>query len=282
MRSLSISSRWSPPTVTSQPCDDRQSELKLFTLWNQGVPPPFATLDDGGLLETKSLCRATDNPERWWIVTLTALEVVRFSDQPLVPLSRGELTRAPSAVPSSRLRARIGWGRTGLGHMVDVDIGAGVRLAIEGQEVDVKVAGPRGRMRETAKGDVRELGEPGVGGLFTDTLVSANIVPSSGPPSARRPSLTQVLDLPAGMADRTVVVPPFARRLTVARSGSGALGPLAFRVGVGGPSIRDLHLNPADPGATPTVFVPQTASCVTTGPAVATDRTLTFQWELDL
>ena len=282
MRSLSISSAWSPPPVTSQPSDDRQSELKLFTLWNQGVPPPFSTLDEGGVLETKSLCRACDNPERWWIVTLTALEVVRFSDQPLVALSRGELTRAPSAVPSTRLRARIGWGRTGQGHLVDVDIGAGVRLAIEGCEVDVKVAGPRGRMRETGKGDERTLGEPGVGGLFTDTLISAHIVPSSGPPSARRPSLTQVLTVGPGMVDRSVVVPPFARRLTVARSGSGALGPLAFRVGLGGPSVRDLYLNPMDPGATPTVLVPQAATHVTTGPATATARTLTFQWALDL
>ncbi|MEX1362164.1 MAG: hypothetical protein AB1Z98_03515 [Nannocystaceae bacterium] len=282
MRSLSISSRWSPPAVTSDPSDDRQSELKLFTLWNQGVPPPFSTVDDDGLFETKSLCRAQDNPERWWIVTLTALEVVRFAEQPLTPLSRGELTRAPNAVPSTRLRARIGWGRTGQGHLVEVDIGAGVRLAIEGCEVDVKVAGPRGRMRETTKGDERPLGEAGVGGLFTDTLVSAHIVPSSGPPSARRPSLTHVITVPPGVTDRAVVVPPFARRLTVARAGSDALGPLAFRVGLGGPSIRNVDLNPMDPGATPTVFVPQAASHVTTGPAAATPRTLTFQWELDL
>ena len=170
-------------------CDDRESELKLFTLWNQGVPPPFATLDETGQVETKSLCRASGNSERWWIVTLTALEVVRIAEQPLVPLSRGELTRSPSGVPSSRLRARLGWGRTGQGHMVDVDIGAGVRLAIEGCEVDVRVAvGPRGRMRETTKGDARDCSaSSAVGGLYvTDTLVSAHIVPSHGPPSARR------------------------------------------------------------------------------------------------
>lgn len=282
MSSLSISSAWSPPAVTTEPGDDRQSEIKLFTLWNQGVPPPFATLDEGGQIETKSLCRAGDNPDRWWVVTLTALEVLRSSDQPLAPLTRGELTRSPRAVQSSRLRARIGWGRTGQGHMVDVDIGSGVRLAIEGCEVDVRVAGPRGRMRETTKGDTRLLGELGRGGLFTDTLVSAHIVPSHGPPSARRPTLTQVISVLPGVVDRSVVVPPFARRLTVARTGSGALGPLAFRVGMTGPSVRDVFINPMDPGATPTVLVPQAATHITTGPAVATTRTLTFQWELDL
>ena len=281
MRTPPHSTAWSPPAVTSEPCDDQESEIKLFTLWNQGVPPPFATLDDAGL-ETKSLVRASKNPDRWWIVTLTALEVVRITAQPLEPLPRGELTRSPGAVPSSRLRARIGWGRTGQGHMVEVDIGAGVRLAIEGSEVDVKVVGPRGRMRETTQGDTRTLGQPGVGGLYLDTLVSAHIVPSQAPPSARRPTLTQVISVSPGLADRTVAVPPFAKRLKVARSGSGALGPLAFRIGVTGPSIRELAMSPLDPGATPTVTVPQTATHVSSGPADLVPRVLTFQWEMDL
>ncbi|MCH9682858.1 MAG: hypothetical protein K0V04_15585 [Deltaproteobacteria bacterium] len=270
------------PAVVTEPGDDRQSELKLFTLWNQGVPPPFSTLDQSAQNESKSLCRATHNPERWWVVTLTALEVVRIAGEPLMPLPRGSLTRAPNAVPSSRLRARIGWGRTGQGHAVDVDIGAGIRLAIEGCEVDVKVVGPRGRMRETTQGDVRPLGDPGVGGMFIDTLVSAHIVPSHGPPSSRRPTLTQVLSVSPGLADRTVVVPPFARRLTVARGGSGALGPLAFRVGATGPSIRELETSPLDPGATVTAVIPQAASHVSTGPADPNPRVLTFIWELDL
>lgn len=280
MRSPPHTPPWAPPVVTG-PCDDRESELKLFTLWNQGVPPPFATMDDGQL-ETKSLCRADRNPDRWWIVTLTALEVVRIAALPLEPLSRGELVRSPSAVPSSRLRARIGWGRTGQGHMVEVDIGSGVRLAIEGGEVDVKVAGPRGRMRETTQGDSRSLGEAGVGGLFTDTLVSAHIVPSQAPPSARRPTLTQVVSVSAGLSDRSVAIPPFAKRLTVARTGAGALGPLMFRIGVTGPSIRELALDPADPGATRPVLVPQSATHITSGPADVVPRVLTFQWELDL
>lgn len=267
--------------VVTRPEDDRESELKLFTLWNEGVPPPFATLDENGE-ETKSLCRAGCNPERWWVVTLTALEVVRSEAQPLTPLSRGALTRSPSAVPSSRLRARLGWGRTGQGHRVDVDIGAGVRLAIEGREVDVSVVGPRGRMRETTKGDARPLGVPGVGGLYLDTLVSAHIVPSSGVPSARCPVLTQVLTVAPGVADRSVVIPPFARRVIVARGLNGALGPLPFRIGATGPSIRDVNPSPADPAVTPTVAIPQAATHITTGPAALVPRVLTFQWELDL
>jgi len=282
MRSPPHTPAWSPPKVTTEPCDDQESELKLFTLWNQGVPPPFATLDDAAGSESKSLVRASKNPDRWWVVTLTALEVVRITDQPLEPLSRGELTRSPSAVPSSRLRARIGWGRTGQGHMVEVDIGAGVRLAIEGSEVDVKVVGPRGRMRETTQGDTRTLGLPGVGGLYTDTLVSAHIVPSAGPPSAKHPTLTQVLSVSANLADRTVAIPPFAKRLKVARAGVGPLGPLAFRIGVTGPSIRELSISPTDPSATPTVLVPQTATHISSGPADVVPRVLTYQWELDL
>lgn len=282
MRSPPYTPAWSPPAVVTEPADDQESEIKLFTLWNQGVPPPFATLDDAGQVESKSLARASKNPDRWWIVTLTALEVVRITGQPLEPLSRGELTRSPGAVPSSRLRARIGWGRTGQGHMVEVDIGAGVRLAIEGSEVDVKVVGPRGRMRETTQGDTRTLGLPGVGGLFIDTLVSAHIVSSQSPPSARRPTLTQVFSVSQGLADRTVAIPPFAKRLKVARAGVGDVGPLAFRIGATGPSIRELVMSPTDPGSTPTVTVPQIATHISSGPAASMPRVLTFQWELDL
>ena len=93
--------------VHTQPGDERQSELKLFTLWNQGVPPPFATLDQRGELDSKKLVRGSLNPERWWIITITALEVVRIHDQPLAPLPRNLITRAPSAVASTRHRARI-------------------------------------------------------------------------------------------------------------------------------------------------------------------------------
>ncbi len=270
----------SPRRVTPS-SDDRESELKLFTLWNQGVPPPFATLDDSGV-ETKSLCRATCNPERWWVVVLTALEVVRITDQPLRPLSRGELTRNPLAIPSSRLRARLGWGRAGQGHHIDVDIGAGVRLAIEGSELDVTVVGPRGHMRETTKGDVRTLGQPGIGGLYVDTLVSAHIVPSGSVPSARCPVLTQVFTASPGISERSVTIPPFARRLTVSRSGTDGQGPLSFRVGVTGPAVREVVLEPVDPGSTRTVLVPQAATHITTGPAEAVPRVMTFQWELDL
>ncbi len=268
------------PLVTPR-SDDRQSEIKLFTLWNHGAPPPFRTADDGPV-ETKSLCRATHNPDRWWVVTLTAMEMIRFAADPLTPLDRDPILRNPNVVPSTRLRARLGWGRTGQGHDVEVDIGSGVRLAIEGCEVDVKIAGPRGRMRETVKGDSRPLGEPGVGGIFTDTIISAHIVPSHGPPSARHPTLTQVISVPAGVANRSLVVPRFARRLTVVRSGSGALGPLSFRLSALGPSLRDVPLNPADPGATATVLIPQLATHITTGPADMVERVMTFQWELDL
>ena len=282
MRSPSHTPPWTPPPVTSSPSDDRESELKLLTLWNQGVPPPFATLDDGPAFETKNLCRATHNPERWWVVTISAIEALRISEQPLPPLSRGELTRSPSAVPSSLLRARIVWGRTGQGHAVDVDVGSGIRLAIEGQEVDVKIVGPRGRMREVAKGDQRPIGEPGVGGMVLDSLVTGMISPSPGPPSARCPTLTQVISVSPGMADRSVHVPPFARRLTVTRSGFAALGPLSFRVGVTGPELRQIFMDPRDPGSTPTVLVPQSATHITTGPALIVPRVFVFQWELDL
>lgn len=275
-------STWRPPPVCSAPGDERQSEIKLFTLMNRGVPRPFDMLDQLPNRETKNVCRAQNNPERWWVVTLSAVEVVRISNQPLTPLSRGEIVRHDQGLQTTRLRAQIGWGRTGQGHSVDVDIGAGFRLGIEGCEVDVKVCGPRGLMREVGKGDQRPLGEAGVGGVFSDTLLTAHIVPSPCAPSARRPTLTQVINTPPLLADRAVPIPRFARRLTVSRSGIDQFGVFSFRVGATGAAVRDFTFQLLDFGATPAVLIPQVATHVTTGPAAPVLRVLTFQWELDL
>lgn len=275
-------STWYPPAVCTAPGDDRQSETKLFALMNRGVPRPFDMLDQTPARETKSICRASNNPERWWIVTLTAVEVARISMDPLIPLSRNEIIRHDLVVPSTRLRAAINWGRAGQGHSVDVDIGSGLRLGIEGCEVDVRVCGPRGRMREVPKDDVRTLGEPGVGGVFIDTLLTATIVPSPAAPSARCPTLTQVVNISPLLPNRSVPIPRFARRLTIVRSGTDVFGTFSFRVGTAGASLRDFTFLVDDPNATPAVLIPQVATHVTTGPASPVLRVLTFQWELDL
>ena len=266
--------------VHTQPGDERQSELKLFTLWNQGVPPPFATLDQRGELDSKKLVRGSLNPERWWIITITALEVVRIHDQPLAPLPRNLITRAPSAVASTRHRARIEWGRAGQGHSVDVDIGAGVRFGIEGAEVDVKVIGPRSRMRETTKGDERLLGERDVGGLYVDSLISAHVVPSPGPPSARRPTLTQIITVAAGTSEQSVPIPAFARHLTVIQQGPRISSTrYRFRIGVTGPPLLSQFITN---NSRRRLLIPQTATHVTTGPPRPHRRELLLQWELDL
>lgn len=275
-------STWFPPAVRTAPGDERQSETKLFALVNRGVPRPFDMLDQGPARETKSVCRAANNPERWWVVTVTAVEVARISAEPLAPLPRNEIVRHDRALPSTRLRAEINWGRAGQGHSVDVDIGSGLRLGIEGCEVDVRVSGPRGRLREVTKDDARTLGEAGVGGVFTDTLLSTTIVPSPAPPSARCPTLTQVVNIPPLLANRSVPIPRFARRLTIGRSGNDAFGAFSFRLGTAGESVRDFGFLVDDPNATPAVLIPQVATHVTTGPASAALRVLTFQWELDL
>lgn len=275
-------STWTPPAVCTAPGDERQSETKLFTLMNRGVPRPFDMLDQAPARETKSVCRAANNPERWWVVTLTAVEVARISTDPLTPLPRNEIVRHDRALPSTRLRAEINWGRAGQGHSVDVDIGSGLRLGVEGCEVDVRVCGPRGRMREVTKDDARTLGEPGVGGVFIDTLISTTIVPSPAAPSARCPTLTQVINIPPLTTDRSIPIPRFARRLTISRSGSDVFGAFSFRVGTAGESVRDFTFLVDDPNATPAVLIPQIATHVTTGLPSAALRVLTFQWELDL
>lgn len=262
--------------------DERFGEIQLFTLCNRGVPRPFAMLDALPRVEEHTLARGRENPRDWWIVTITGLEVVRVQDGPLAPLTQAQIIQNTNARRHSLLRARIGWGEAGRGHEIDVDIGSGVRIGIESCRVDVRILGPAMRTKEVAANSRITLGDPGVGGLFTDSIITTHITPSHGPPSARWPTLTQVISIAAGVANRSVSIPPFAKRVTISRALVDVFGTLSFTVGLEGPSVRDFTFSPDDLGATVRLIIPQVATHINFGALAPGERALTLVWELDI
>lgn len=268
--------------VLSRAACARFGEIQLFTLCNRGIPRPFDTLDAVPAIEERALCKGEENPRDWWIVTITALEVIRIQAGPLAPLTQAQIKAHETARRHSLLRARIGWGSAGTGHEIDVDIGSGIRIGIESCKVDVRIITPRLRTKEIAKSSDVSLGEPGIGGLFADSLITSHMTPSHGPPSSRCPTLTQVLTIPPNVADRSVAIPPFARWLTISRSISDNFGAFSFTVGLGGPSIQDFTFMPNNPGATFRAIIPQTATHVNFGTGSPQARAVTIVWELDI
>lgn len=270
-------------TARSRAACARFGEIQLFTLVNRGVPRPFDTLDavpEAPEIEERSLCAGKQNPRDWWVVTITAIEVIRIQAAQLAPLTQAQIKADPRGQRHSLLRARIGWGSAGNGHEIDIDIGSGVRIGIETCDVDVRVVTPRLRAKEIAKGSDIVLGD-GSGGLYADSLITAHATPSHGPPSARCPTLTQVLSIPPN-ASRSVAIPPFARWVTTSRYLADAFGPFSFTVGLNGPSVRDFTFMPNDPGATVRVIIPQVATHINFGPPSEEARTVTLVWELDI
>lgn len=254
----------------------------MFTLCNRGVPRPFAMLDALPRVEEHALARGRENPRDWWIITITGLEVIRVQNGPLGPLTQAQIIGNSNARRHSLLRARIGWGEAGRGHEIDVDIGSGIRIGIESCRVDIRILGPSMRTKEVTADSRMTLGDPGVGGLFTDSIITAHVTPSHGPPSARCPTLTQVISIAAGVANRSIPIPPFARVVTISRALVDAFGTLSFTVGLEGPSVRDFTFSPNDLGATIRMIIPQVATHINFGSAAPAERALTLVWELDI
>lgn len=238
-----------------------------------------------------------DDDACWWIVDMCATEVVRlraggFDDQ----LTTEQIVN--QGRPTSRLRARISWLRSGQGCALVLDINSGFRLAIEGQDVVAEVLGPKGRMREVRAygvGEDKNTDEPPPivgGGVILDTIVTCEIQKCISTSTDSTETLTQTFCVPAGVANVRVPVPARARFLQVSMPAPGLLNPLAWvvqsnpgliqlgQVGI----IRNI---PFDPFLTPrTTSVnpkPGNANYVLTGLAdPVNDREFTFVWTLEI
>lgn len=267
--------------MTNRAICERFGEIQLFTLCSLGFPPPFDTLDQLPAIEEKALARGRDNPCKWWIVTITAIEILRVENGTQRSSTQPQIIASPDRRRHSLLRARIGWGSSGQGHDIDVDIGSGVRIGIEGCRADVRVCGPRNRMKEITKGATATLGAPGSGGVFADSIITCSMTPSDGPPSARSPVLTQVITIGFGVSGRSVSIPPFARHARLSRVIGQDFNGMAFTMGLLGIPLQSITFAGGQ-GLTRRLLIPQSASHINFGAAQGITRFITVTWELDI
>lgn len=294
------------PNPASHP--ERNGEVVLYSQWSLAPLLQCGLMDQittVGIVNSVSsedteaikLVRAYETPteeaqqiEGWWIIDVCALEAVRVF--PVVGLTGPQLTREQviqNGLPTSRLRARISWMRSGNGCAMELDLNSGFRLAIEGLNVNVEILGPVGRMREPLAPGVAD-GVPrsqySGGGIILDTVVTGEIHRSFGSNADLTETLTQTFCVPAGMANVRVRVPSRARLLRVSSLGPGLLNPMAWVIaetGVDLAFISDLFYDAALGRSTRNVPKPGDASHVITGLAdPVNDRVFTFVWTLEI
>lgn len=258
-------------------CASQEGELQLFTLWSQGSGLDVFADREGSALASHNICKGPSLSVGGWMVVIVASEVVRRNPAgaSVAPLFRRQLVAHRERVSTSRLRARIAWMRAGQGACVDVDIGSGVRLGIESDHVDVKILGPQGRMWGANR---LSTGLGNSEGIYLDTLVVGHVVPCAVNCTERGATLTQVVSVAAG-AQRELSIPAFARGVRVHLSSPGALEPLGFVLGQGGPLVRALPFAGFDRQAR-SQLLPQQATHLSTGADPANDRVFTVVWEL--
>ncbi len=241
---------------------------QLFSLWSDD-PKSYAKPDAVKVLNTG------DSEHAGWTVSMSALEAVRIEASAVIPLPRNDV--ASSAVPSTRLHARVSWMRAGQGTSIVLDIGTGFRLCIEGCSVEVEVLGPPGLIREVQQNDARPLGS---GGTYFDTLLSGQAIGVTTDP-VHPNTLTQSVVVPRGKTDIALPLPRFAKRLQAYAPAPAQFAALHYRLGALGPSLADVEL--AQRRTCSDDLVPQAATHITTGKADTTaDRRLTLVWTLGL
>jgi len=242
----------------------RETAPQLFSLWSDDALVKKSAIK---VLSTR------DREHAGWTVSMSALEVVRAHAQATAPLPRQAIVA--EGLPSSRLHARVSWMQAGQGTFIELDIGTGFRLCVEGCGLEVEVLGPAGLLRETTKDDVRRLG---AGGIYLDTLLSGQALGFAADP-AHPNTLTQTFVVPAGTAELALRLPRFAKRLQAYAPG-GPFNRLHLRLGEAGPVLADWAF--IWPHTTGDGLLPQSATHLTTGAASKADRRLTLVWTLEL
>ena len=278
-------------------------EVQLFTRWTASPSSAQALIDTAGV-ETSAV-KLVSGSERaedcWWVVDVCGREVIRASDvERLTPLDKTVIEGI--GLQSSRLRARVTWMKSGLGCAVDLDVGTGFRIAIEGANVTVLVLGPAGQTFDPPAAVSLPTGitvEPHVAspipapqmpvlsdGLILDSIVTAQVIRCVSTNSDRATRLTQTFERPAGDAEFAVAIPARAAFVQVSMPAPGLLTPLQFRIGPGpaSPIVRTVFFDVLTQGrSTPMVAIPDNASHVTLGAAdPIRARRWTFNWELEL
>jgi hypothetical protein len=282
---------------------ERYGEAQLLTQWTATALSAQALLDTAGVEEeTLHLAKGSEPcDECWWIVDVCGREILR-SFAPYPALLANQINEA--GLRTSRLRARVAWVRSGFGCEIDLDIGSGFRIAVEGADVNVFVLGPRGRMLEvSAATSVPPTGTPGdpnsyVGipsqpptilpasdGIVLDTMVAAQVTKCISTNADRTAHLTQTFERPALDADFAIPIPPRAKQLQVSMPPPGLLTPLNFRIGplAVDPIVQTVFFDIFNlVRSTMCVEIPENASHITLGAADPVfSRRWTLSWKLE-
>lgn len=234
-----------------------------------------------------------------WMVDIWGYEVIRTptaGEGPVTPLLDNQVISTGGAAPavapgnaSSKLKARIMWWASSGGTTRIVDIGQGVRCALEASLVTVEVLFPSPGTVNVKQTDIGNISTPprlaANGGTVLDTIVGCSITPTTSTPGQQLMTNTMIVAPLLGEADLPVFVPPGSRAMSAYQSSAGSIMTPTWRFGrsaaaplaeIGaidlGTQRRADHLS--RPGA---------AGMILTGPAdQAFDRVATFVFELEI
>ena len=235
-----------------------------------------------------------------WMIDLWAYDIVRTPtaiEGPVAPLPDGEFFDTGGASPatqtgnqSSTLKARIMWWASSGGTTRVVDIGQGVRCALEASLVTVEVLYPTPGTAQVKQQDVGNIAQPPqlaeLGGTVIDSIIGCSIVPTSSTPGLQILTNTMIVEPLIDQADVPIFVPPGTRNLTVYQSSLGSIMTPSWRFSRprGGGALADLGI--IDLGAqrrATDLTRPGAAGMVLTGPADGNfDRLATFIFELEI
>lgn len=231
-----------------------------------------------------------------WQVDLWAYELVRTiaaGAGPVVPSqddfldSGGASANVRPGSQFSKLKMRLMWAAASGGTTRVVDIGEGIRMAVEASLLTVELLYPDPGTVQVAQTD-QQGAEPQLallGGTVLDTIFGACIVPTTSTPGQQLATNTITVEVLAGVADVPVFVPPGTRAVSIYQGPLGALATPTWRharsAAAPGPVIAPITI-----GATrraERVPRPGISGLITTGAADGgADRLLTFVFELEI
>ncbi len=214
-------------------CKLAQKGIQTFSLWSDD-PTNIGTPE---LWQSYRMIRSPKvegNLATLWMIDLWAYEALRSVDPgagPVSPLGSSEIVAAGGAAASqdpgsgsSRLKAKIMWWASSGGATRVVDIGQGIRCALEASLVTVEILFPvPGNTTEVKNTDTSAPRLAPTGGIVLDSVVGTSITNTTSTPGQQLMTNTFVVRIPAGQADVPVMVPPGSRSVSIYQTRDGSL-----------------------------------------------------------
>lgn len=235
-----------PPTMPNPKVAQRG--IRVFSEWGNhagGTAGNLLRVETPPLWNTYRMVRSpkvADGSSRLWMVDIWAYERIRLlapGAGPVTPEAESNIMESGGAsratLPgnqSSKLKARIMWWSSSGGTTRIVDIGQGIRLALEASLVTVEILYPNpGTIQLKQQSTAPTLGS--TGGTILDSEVGCSIVPTTSTPGVQLTTNTIVTSILQGQADVPVFIPPGSRELTIYQSSVGDVFTPLWRHGRG-------------------------------------------------